>query len=146
MLDYTSFPNAYVPCFLEQCTIRETCLHWMYGLVLPDEVTIDLSVTPRALLEKNFEDGRCRHYAEAKKVTVCADFSLLFDKVRKEDYKYLRQDVYDYLGGRHNYRRYSIHQRPYLITPEKANDIAKIFAKYGYEPPRYGETFETYIF
>ena len=97
----------------------------MNGLVLPDEVTVDLSVTPRALLEKNFQNGQCQHYVEAKKVTVCAYFSHLFDKVRHEDYKHLRQDVYAYLGGRHNYRRYSIHQRPYHITPEKADDIAK---------------------
>lgn len=146
MISYKSFPKAYVPCFLEQCPLRDTCLHWLYAQVTPTTETVTWSVTPHALLKQNLRNGRCQHYASAEPVTVCADFTHLYDKVRHKDYRALRREVVNYLDGRYDYRRYGLAQRPYLVTPDKARDIAAIFARYGYEAPQYGETFTTYLF
>lgn len=144
---YSSFPKAYVACFLTECPLRETCLHKLYVDAMTDEEVVGTAVMPGALAEKNLVGGRCRYYREGKKVVCYGDFSHLFDEVRQADVASVKQAVYSYLGSRFEFYRYSRHESSYYtLTQQKADDIARIFARYGYQPPKYGETFETYIF
>lgn len=139
-IDYKSFPKGYVACFLTECPVRETCLHKLYVDAMTDEVgtgtdeegtaadeeIIGTALMPGALAEKNLLDGRCRYYREAKTVVCYADFSHLFDELRQVDAMRVKQEVYDYLGSRFDFYRYSRHESShYTLTQQMADDIAR---------------------
>lgn len=100
--------------------------------MLPDDLPFVRAVAPAVLLEKNLANGRCVQYRKAKTVTCYADFSHLYDDVRKVDYAAVRQEVQDYLGGRTAYYRYSNATYRCYLTPDKVADIAAIFARHGF--------------
>lgn len=140
------FPKSYEACFLEGCSLKDTCLHYLYNQLLPSTTTCGRAIRPSALDEANFVNDHCPHYQEAKQVDCYSGFSHMFDEVKKKDLQALRQEIYQYLRGRSNFYRYSNAEKGCLLTQPMADQIKDIFARYGYGEPKYENAFKTFTF
>lgn len=146
LLSLNAFPKGYEACFLEGCSLKETCLHHLYYSLQPVNNTWGDAIYPSVLKAENLVDGCCRMYQEKKLVTCYARFTHFFDEVRRKDLPSLRKEVYTYFRGRSNFYRYSNAENGYLYTQSMADDIKELFTKYGYNEPKYERTFESIPF
>ena len=145
-LSLDTFPKSYEACFLENCTVREDCLHHLYFKLRPTSNIWGDAIFPSALMSENLVNGRCRMFHAKKLVTCYAGFSYFFDEVRCKDLPYLRNEIYTYFRGRSNFYRYGKAERGYLYTQSMAEDVKALFMKYGYNEPTYERTFKSIIF
>lgn len=146
LLSLNAFPKGYEACFLENCSLKETCLHYLYYSLQPVNNTWGDAIYPSVLKTENLVNGCCRMYQAKKLVTCYADFTHFFDEVRRKDLPSLRKEVYTYFRGRSNFYRYSNAENGYLYTQSMADDIKTLFTKYGYNEPKYERTFESIPF
>lgn len=145
-LSLDTFPKSYEACFLENCAVREDCLHHLYFKLRPTSNIWGDAIFPSALMLENLVNGRCRMFHAKKLVTCYAGFSYFFDEVRHKDLPYLRNEIYAYFRGRSNFYRYGKAERGYLYTQSMAEDVKALFMKYGYNEPKYERTFESISF
>lgn len=145
-LSLDTFPKSYEACFLENCAVREDCLHHLYFKLRPTSNIWGDAIFPSALMPENLVNGRCRMFHAKKLVTCYAGFSYFFDEVRRKDLPYLRNEIYTYFRGRSNFYRYGKAERGYLYTQSMAEDVKALFMKYGYSEPKYERTFESISF
>ena len=145
-LSLNTFPKSYEACFLENCAVREDCLHHLYFKLRPTSNIWGDAIFPSALMSENLVNGRCRMFHAKKLVTCYAGFSYFFDEVRRKDLPYLRNEIYTYFRGRRNFYRYGKAERGYLYTQSMAEDVKALFMKYGYNEPKYERTFESISF
>ena len=122
-LSLDTFPKSYEACFLENCAVREDCLHHLYFKLRPTSNIWGDAIFPSALMLENLVNGRCRMF-HAKKLVTC----------------------YAYFRGRSNFYRYGKAERGYLYTQSMAEDVKALFMKYGYNEPKYERTFESISF
>ena len=146
LLSLNAFPKGYEACFLENCSLKETCLHYLYYSLQPVNNTWGDAIYPSVLKTENLVNGCCRMYQAKKLVTCYADFTHFFDEVRRKDLPSLRKEVYTYFRGRSIFYRYSNAENGYLYTQSMADDIKTLFTKYGYNEPKYERTFESIPF
>ena len=145
-LSLDTFPKSYEACFLENCAVREDCLHHLYFKLRPTSNIWGDAIFPSALMSENLVNGRCRMFHAKKLVTCYAGFSYFFDEVRRKDLPYLRNEIYTYFRGRSNFYRYGKAERGYLYTQSMAEEVKASFMKYGYNEPKYERTFESISF
>lgn len=145
-LSLDTFPKRYEACFLENCAVREDCLHHLYFKLQPVSNTWGDAIFPSALMPENLINGRCRMFHAKRLVTCYAGFTHFFDEVRRKDLPSLRNEVYLYFRGRSNFYRYGNAERGYLYTQSMADDVKVLFMEYGYNEPKYERTFKSIIF
>ena len=145
-LSLDTFPKSYEACFLENCAVREDCLHHLYFKLRPTSNIWGDAILPSALMSETLVNGRCRMFHAKKLVTCYAGFSYFFDEVRRKDLPYLRNEIYTYFRGRSNFYRYGKAERGYLYTQSMAEEVKALFMKYGYNEPKYERTFESISF
>ena len=145
-LSLDTFPKSYEACFLENCAVREDCLHHLYFKLRPTSNIWGDAIFPSALMSENLVNGRCRMFHAKKLVTCYAGFSYFFDEVRRKDLPSLRNEVYLYFRGRSNFYRYGNAERGYLYTQSMADDVKALVMEYGYNEPKYERTFKSIDF
>ena len=128
-----TFPKSYEACFLENCAVREDCLHHLYFKLQPASNTWGDAIFPSALMPENL-------------ITCYAGFAHFFDEVRRKDLPCLRNEVYSYFRGRSNFYRYGNAERGYLYTQSMVDDVKALFMEYGYNEPKYERTFKSIVF
>ena len=116
LLSLETFPKRYEACFLENCAVREDCLHHLYFKLQPASNTWGDAIFPSALMSENLINGRCRMFHAKSLVTCYAGFTHLFDEVRRKDLPSLRNEIYSYFRGRGNFYRYGNAEIGYLYT------------------------------
>ncbi|MBQ3632142.1 MAG: hypothetical protein II949_13040 [Prevotella sp.] len=125
-LRFEDVPRGWALCFNNECPLRSECLRHQAGTLIPDTMTIAVSVTEKALA-----DGQCQHFAPAETATFARGFTHLYDHVRQADYTALRKAMTAYLHGKRIYYEYKRGER--LLSPAEQQWIARLFARYGYE-------------
>lgn len=95
-LSLETFPKSYEACFLENCAVREDCLHHLYFKLQPASNTWGDAIFPSALMPENLINGRCRMFHAKRLVTCYAGFTHFFDEVRRKDLPSLRNEIYSY--------------------------------------------------
>ena len=146
LLSLNAFPKGYEACFLENCSLKETCLHYLYYSLQPVNNTWGDAIYPSVLKTENLVNGCCRMYQAKKLVTCYVGFTHFFDEVRRKDLPSLRKEVYTYFRGRSNFYRYGNAERGYLYTQSMADDVKALFIEYGYNEPKYERTFKSIVF
>lgn len=146
LLSLNAFPKGYEACFLENCSLKETCLHYLYYSLQPVNNTWGDAIYPSVLKTENLVNGCCWMYQAKKLVTCYAGFTHFFDEVRRKDLPSLRKEVYTYFRGRSNFYRYGNAERGYLYTQSMADDVKALFMEYGYNEPKYERTFKSIVF
>ncbi len=86
LLSLETFPKRYEACFLENCAVREDCLHHLYFKLQPASNTWGDAIFPSALMPENLINGRCRMFHAKRLVTCYAGFAHFFDEVRRKTY------------------------------------------------------------
>ncbi|SFF98541.1 DUF6078 family protein [Prevotella sp. KH2C16] len=139
-LNYQDVPASYKFCFNCECPLRDDCLHYLAGTVVPPDRQWGTAVFPNAL-----NGGKCGFHRPAVKERMAYGFKRLFMDVKARDIAGLRQKVQEYLGGRTPYYRFS--KGIYKLTEEQQRAILDIFAGYGYtENLAFDEYQESYRF
>ena len=105
-LSLETFPKSYEACFLENCAVKEDCLHHLYFKLQPASNTWGDAIFSSALMLENLVDGRDRMFHAKRLVTCYAGFTHFFDEVRRKDLPSLRNGIYSYFRGRGNFYRY----------------------------------------
>ena len=146
LLSLNAFPKGYEACFLENCSLKETCLHYLYYSLQPVNTTWGDAIYPSVFKTENLVNGCCRMYQAKKLVTCYTGFTHFFDEVRRKDLPSLRKEVYTYFRGRSNFYRYGNAERGYLYTQSMADDVKALFMEYGYNEPKYERTFKSIVF
>ena len=146
LLSLNAFPKGYEACFLEECLVKESCLHNLYYKLQPVTNTWGDAIYPSALKAENLMEGCCRMYQAKKFVTCYAGFTHFFDEVRREDLPSFRNEIYSYFRGRSNFYRYSNAESGYFYTQSMADDVKALFMEYGYSEPKYERTSKAIVF
>lgn len=146
LLSLNAFPKGYEACFLEECLVKESCLHNLYYKLQPVTNTWGDAIYPSALKAENLMEGCCRMYQAKKFVTCYAGFTHFFDEVRREDLPSFRNEIYSYFRGRSNFYRYSNAESGYFYTQSMADDVKALFMEYGYNEPKYERTSKAIVF
>ena len=84
-LGLDTFPKRYEACFLENCAVREDCLHHLYFKLQPASNTWGDAIFPSALMPENLINGRCRMFHAKRLVTCYAGFTHFLDEVHRKD-------------------------------------------------------------
>lgn len=84
-LSLETFPKSYEACFLENCAVREDCLHHLYFRLQPSSNTWGDAIFPSVLMPENLINGHCRMFHAKRLVTCYAGFTHFFDEVRRKD-------------------------------------------------------------
>lgn len=79
-LSLDTFPKSYEACFLENCVVREDCLHHLYFKLRPTSNIWGDAIFPSTLMSENLVNGRCRMFHAKKLVTCYASFSYFLMK------------------------------------------------------------------
>ena len=146
LLSLNAFPKGYEACFLEECLVKESCLHNLYYKLQPVTNTWGDAIYLSALKAENLMEGCCRMYQAKKFVTCYAGFTHFFDEVRREDLPSFRNEIYSYFRGRSNFYRYSNAESGYFYTQSMADDVKALFMEYGYNEPKYERTSKAIVF
>ena len=146
LFSLNAFPKGYEACFLEECLVKESCLHNLYYKLQPVTNTWGDAIYPSALKAENLMEGCCRMYQAKKFVTCYAGFTHFFDEVRREDLPSFRNEIYSYFRGRSNFYHYSNAESGYFYTQSMADDVKALFMEYGYNEPKYERTSKAIVF
>lgn len=139
-LEWDEVPEGWAVCFSEVCPLRETCLRWQAGMVVPDEFTVGRCVTPKAL-----KNGECQCFASTEKVQMARGFSTIYAKVLKDDFTPLRKQMTEMLSGKRYYYEYKRGDRP--LSPLQQEKIRQLFERYGYHDSVHFDSLEeAYVF
>lgn len=135
-LKYENIPWGYSVCFNGDCSLRETCLHYLAGRLLPENRCSGNAIYPMA-----WKSGTCKSYREKRLVKKAWGFSKLYNNVPYRERAEARQCVRCYFSsGNGPYYRY--HHGENMLTPKQQADIMQILAKFG---PTEGLAFDHYV-
>jgi len=122
----------YLLCFIAECPLHETSLHWLCGQESSGDDLVVTSVNPRNPLTGT---AGCPHYREKLKVRYAKGMVHFFDQMpRRTDVSiksrliglYSRKTFYEYRNGVR------------LIPPQMQDRIARICREEGWpNPPQY---------
>lgn len=123
-LTYEDAPYNWALCFQNECPLRDTCLRFAVGQLMPDSVTHHETVLPTAR-----KDDRCCHYVEAKPVRMARGMMGLLPDVPYEVGVALRKHLYTIFGSSSQYYRYR--EGRWLISPRQQERVAALFRQFG---------------
>ena len=124
-LKYENLPWGFKVCFNSDCKLRDTCMHYQAGLLLPEDKLSGHAVFPQA-----WKSGACKSYLEKKLVRKAWGFSRIYRNVPHYQKAEARMYVKNYFSsGNGPYYRY--HHGENLLSPKQQKDIMKILADYG---------------
>lgn len=126
IFNFESVPKNYIVCFAAECPLREQCMRYQAGLVLPAGMEKGYSIFPTAC-----RNGQCRHFAQVREVQAARGFTTIFDRVRRNDFQPMTSELMGYLGTGGTYYRYRNGER--LLMPEQQEWIRQLFSRYGYD-------------
>lgn len=138
-LTLATLPESWIYCFLSQCPKAGQCVRFQSGEVVNNERKHGRAVFPTAL-----DGDGCQFFKPIRKLRMAWGFAGLFGRVRHEDYKQLRQAVYEIVGGRRNFYRYDKGEK--MLAPEQQRAVLALFDRYGYKDSmsfdNYKDTFD----
>ena len=139
-LTYADAPHDWALCFQNDCPLHTKCLRFRVGTMMPASVLHHETVLPAAR-----QGDTCQCYAVDEPVVIARGMIGLFDSLPPSVRERVRTYVSCCFSSRSTYYRYR--DGDYDITPEKQEEIAKIFEQF--QPgsvPRYDKTTTKYNF
>lgn len=139
-LRYEDVPRGWAVCQGDGCPRAHECLrHRVYNLVPPTEKQ-RLCVMPGACLGAD-----CSEFAEDRPQLLAWGMKSLFDDIPKWKAALIRHELFALFGAERTFYRFR--RGEYVITPEKQQEIASLFARHGITDPRhYDYAFPAYYF
>ncbi len=125
-IDFSTVPDWYVLCTLQNCPLCNQCLRHLAASQAPATLQTAVCVMPKVL-----NDTQCRFFDPVRKVTVARGFTHLFDKVLKNDFTAMRESLTYYLHGSKLFYEYKRGDRP--LMPEQQEWIRQLVKKFGYD-------------
>lgn len=139
-LHYSNVPKEWALCYNSECPRASECLRHAVYTIAPETVHSHQCVLPQA-----WQSGTCSKFVEARKQTLAWGMSRLFVGIPSWQATAIRHEIIPLFGSRSTYYRF--YRGEFLITPKRQEEIAAIFARYGYtQPRRYDRTIEDYFF
>ena len=141
MFDFNKIPDWWALCPNSDCEMAKTCLRHQVCLQVPQKYKLWTCVLPNAI-----EDGKCRFYRKAAKVTMAQGIAAVYKNVQsREARSQIRYGLTAHLGSKGTYYRYKDGER--LIGPRLQQEIIDIVHQYapGVEVS-FDKTFEDYDF
>ena len=124
-LELKNIPWGYEICFNNDCQLREKCLHYQAGLLIPQDRQSGPAVYPAA-----WKDGECQRFSEYKLIKKAWGFSQLYKNVPRYQKTEARKCVMSYFsGGCGPYYRY--HHGENKLSPAQQADIMDILSQFG---------------
>ena len=123
---FKDVPSDWAVCFNNDCPLKEECMRYQVGLVMPDDVWVWRTVMAAA-----WKKGDCKAFAKKRTERMAYGLSHFFDRVEKQDYSRLRDQAMAYLGGHSNYYRYNRGEK--LLSEAQQQYLLQMMAKAGYE-------------
>lgn len=123
-LKFEDVPSSWALCFIDGCAMADKCMRRAAYEVAPARLT-----TAKTVLPNKTESGDCKWFAPIETMRMAAGFSHIYDNVMRRDYKSMKQELTNYLGGRSNYYRYKKGTR--LLSPSQQERIGRIMKRYG---------------
>lgn len=123
-------------CFNDACPKAERCFRHIAAQFKDATVKSGNAIYPDAL-----HDGKCDYFIRPRIINAAWGFNGLYHNVRQQDVATLRSQITSLLGGKTSY--YRIFRGEKLLTPEKQQEIARLFKAYGYPTPRFDHYKET---
>lgn len=117
-------------CFNAECPRTAECICYISSRFLPEGKEWGNAIFPTAL-----RDGKCSHFKRARIMMAAWGMKGLYDNVKHKDAANLRCRVMGILGGKTNY--YRVYRGEMHVSPEKQQEVNRVFAEYGYQPPRF---------
>jgi hypothetical protein len=141
MFYYEKIPDWWALCPNRDCEMAATCLRHQVCMQVPQKYKLWTCVLPNAI-----EDGKCRFYQKAEKVTMAQGIAAVYKNVQSREARSLiRYALTAHLGSKGTYYRYKNGER--LINPQMQQEIIDIVHRYapGVEVS-FDKTFEDYDF
>lgn len=124
-LELKNIPWGYEICFNNDCQLREKCLHYQAGLLIPQDRLGGPAVYPAA-----WKNGECQRFSEYKLIKKAWGFSQLYKNVPRYQKTEARKCVMSYFsGGCGPYYRY--HHGENKLSPAQQADIMDILSQFG---------------
>jgi hypothetical protein len=141
MYDYEKIPEWWAMCPKSDCTMAETCLRHQVYLQVPQKYKLWRCVLPNAI-----EDGKCKFYQKAEKVTMAQGLASVYNNVQSRIARsQIRYALTAHLGSKGTYYRYKDGER--LINPQLQQEIIDIVHQYApHVEVSFDKTFEDFDF
>ena len=124
MFDYEKIPDWWALCPNRDCEMAATCLRHQVCMQVPQKYKLWTCVLPNAI-----EDGKCRFYQKAKKVTMAQGIAAVYKNVQsREARSQIRYALTAHLGSKGTYYRYKNGER--MINPQMQQEIIDIVHRY----------------
>ena len=124
ILELKMIPWGYEICFNNDCQLREKCLHYQAGLLMPSDRLSGPAVYPAA-----WKDGQCQRFREYKLARKAWGFNKLYRNLPRHLKTEARECVMSYFsGGCGPYYRY--HHGENKLSPSQQEDIMNIMSKF----------------
>ena len=139
-LSYSDAPKDWAVCMQADCPMADSCLRRSVALMMPASVKERLCVMPSAR-----KGDKCKLFATNQPVRLAWGMTRLFEHVRWQDKRAMRQDLIAIFGERMRYYRFRKGRWP--LSPDMQAAIARVMKDYGYaEEPRFDHTELCYYF
>ena len=139
-LTYGNVPKEWALCFNDQCPRAGECLRHIVYKLAPETECCHSCVLPQA-----WRNGTCSEFTQAYKQQLAWGMSHLFTGIPSWQATAIRHDVIALFGSRSTFYRF--YRGEFLITPQRQQEIAAIFANHGITTPRrYDRVVEDYFF
>ncbi|MBQ7461007.1 MAG: hypothetical protein IJS63_01955 [Bacteroidaceae bacterium] len=140
ILSYSDAPSGWAVCLQDDCPLREGCLRYAVGRLMPEGTLQHNMVLPAAR-----QGDQCRLFATSEPVQIAYGMRQMLPRAANGNIRALRQELYDVFGSTPQFYRYRDGRYP--ITPEQQARIAELFQKHGIaEKPLYDRTSKEYFF
>lgn len=125
-LKYSMVPHEWAVCFQEDCPLKENCLRFAVGKLVPKSVMNHNCVLPNAR-----KDDGCRKYVANEQAHIARGMHELFNSVKPWEATEIRQRLFEVFGSRAQYYRYFNGEKD--ITPELQGKVIATFREFGYD-------------
>ena len=134
--DFSNMPTDWAVCFMHDCILKEQCLRYYAGKMLPVDQHSALTILPSTR-----STNGCKEFHTMQTERLAWGISLLFDDVKHNDYRSLRRSMETHFGSRFVYYRY--HRGINKLSEEEQQWVDELFLHYGYAVPRVYENYQT---
>ena len=93
--DFSNMPTDWAVCFMHDCILKEQCLRYYAGKMLPVDQHSALTIRPSTR-----STNGCKEFHTMQTERLAWGFSLLFDDVKHNDYRSLRRSMETHFGSR----------------------------------------------
>ena len=123
-IDFSSMPKGYKLCFNDKCLLAKKCLRH----IAIDKFK-DLAEVFQVINHFKFEGVSCKYFACSDNVIIAYGMKSVFENILVSDAKKIRIELIKLFGQAEFYRRKNA-EKP--ISPDEQEQIANIFANFGY--------------